>query len=232
MKTEFIRTLYGNLTDKIKAEIEYSIKNDIEKFDFKFICYTYGEENHRFLVDHGVCSIMKSKENLIFPYEHSLRHKLESYKYAAEDFDEFVHVDWDCNLKSKISDNIFNEMRKKGEMQACLYKWRRLVGKWRASVKDREDIKCFANSSFLYIRNRVLPQEAIRIYDNDKLYLNRWKKQNDEMVISYLFDQLSGGWQGLEYWMKNFESEYSMQGLAPVFLNKPNAIFYHDQNKW
>jgi hypothetical protein len=232
MKTGFVRTLYGNLTDKIKSEIQNSIENDIEKFDFKFICYTYGEENHRFLIDHGIYSFMKSKESLIFPYEYSLRHKLESYKYAAEDFDEFAHVDWDCNLTAKVPDNIFDEMKKKGEMQACLYKWRRLVGKWRVAAKDIEEIKCFANTSFLYIRNKSLPQEAINIYDNDKLSLNQWKKKNDEMAISYLFDQLSGGWQGLEYWKKNFEIEYSMQGLTPVFTNKPNAVFFHNQNKW
>lgn len=228
MKTEFVRTLFGNLTDKIKSEIQYSIKNDIEKFGFKFICYTYGEENHKYLIDRGINSVMKSKENFIYEYKISLRHKLESYKYAAEDFDEFVHVDWDCNLTAKVPDNIFDKMREKGEMQACLYKWHHLVGKWRSRAVNIEEIKCFANTSFLYIRNKSLPQEAIKIYNDDTITINRWKKGNDEMVISYLFDQISGGWQGLEYWEKNFEPEYSMQGLTPVFTNKSNAIFLHD----
>jgi hypothetical protein len=144
------------------------------------------------------------------------RYKLDVYKYAMQDFDEIVYLDWDCNLIANLNENFWDDLGKKDVIQGCLYRWRKAVCKWR---DIRHDQSYIINNGFLYIRDKTIPQNII----------NEWEKRktkNDEEITSFYIDKVAGGWKGETFWKEHFEPECCQLLIAPVF-QKSNPVFRH-----
>lgn len=215
MKKGFARGLWGN-SPKIKEDIDIAIQKDISR-GLEFICYTFGEENHNLLLRKNIKSVLVEKRpNIYHERKHTWRYKLDIYKFAMQELDEMVYLDWDCNLVSDLSKNFWEDLSKKESIQGCLYRWKRAVCAWR---KERRDQSYIINNGFLYMRDKSIPQKIIDEWD-------KRKTRNDEEITSFYIDGMIGWWKGEAYWMEHFEPECCQLLLAPVF-KKPNAIFNH-----
>jgi len=222
MKKGFVRGFWGdNRNDrgrqaKIKSDIEFAIQKDVSR-GLEFICYTFGEDNHDFLLSKNINSILIEKRAIVYSdRRHTWRYKLDIYNHAMQDLDEMVYLDWDCNLVSDLGENFWNDLSKKESIQGCLYRWKKAVCAWR---EKRYDQSYIINNGFLYMRDKSAPQKIIDEW-------NKRRTRNDEEIVSFYIDKTTGGWKSESFWREHFEPECCQLLTAPVF-QKPNHIFKH-----
>jgi hypothetical protein len=215
MKKGFVRGLWGN-SPKVKAEIDSAIQRDISR-GLDFVCYTFGEDNHNLLLSKNIKSILVEKKPSIYnERKHTWRYKLDVYKFAMQDLDEMVYLDWDCNLVCNLNENFWTDLSKKEPIQGCLYRWKRAVALWR---KLRWDQSYIINNGFLYMRDKTIPQNLIDEW-------NKRQTRNDEEITAFHIDKMTGEWKGESFWREHFEPESCQLLLNPVF-QKPNHVFKH-----
>lgn len=213
----FIRGIWGN-NKRIMGDIAVAIKMDVpNKLDF--ICYTWGEDNHKTLLSQNIKSVLINKNSHVYPTPRGMvnfRYKLDLFEFGLRDFDEIVYLDWDCNMVKDIGEDFWTELNKKDIIQGCLYRWKRPVCPWR---ETRHDQSYIINNGFLYLRDKSTPKHLV-------FQWNKMQSMNDEVPTSFYIDELMGGWKGETYWREHYEAESAHMICHPVF-QKPNHIFYH-----
>jgi hypothetical protein len=199
MKRAFVRGLWGIYSTenalierryKMDADIKQTIKN---KFSPPSVTYVYGQENFDHLKDLGVEGLkLVSKDPYAFNLtKHQYRHKLEIYRMAMEDYDEFIYIDWDCVTRKKVPEDFWKLMGQKEYCQANLQQYKRKKCTWRGKTDSRK----VPNGGFLYIRDKKLPDEIINCWEK------KTKGNSDEPAIARAIDDRNNGWMGMDkYW--------------------------------
>ena len=204
MKRKFVRGIFGVKEDDrrfhkcrqvIDKDVEYCLHN---KFDLPFTAYVFGEDNYKQLVDLGIEAVLIDKRPIVWDLDtQMMRHKLEFFKAALEDNDEIIFLDWDVLPIKEIPDNIWDNLNLKSPLQAILRRYKRTKAPWRS--EDRNMIPCAA---FVYIREKYIADDLIKSWED----LGRpW---SEEVVLAKYMDDMSNGWQGMDYYWDNFEPDY------------------------
>ena len=244
MKRAFVRALWGDYKENLeKEDLEFNI--DLEQGQVKRRDRTDGFINaflkdkkkvnhcidplHIYIIGKNNLEYLKSKgfENLHlicdkpFKYDPIRRtwwQKLEVLKYAMEDFDEIVYLDWDTYLAREIPDNFWDSLGKKDIFQACLRKY---ACKKLCHREGNGANKLVSQGGFIYMRDKSIPEQ---LFKYAAMPGNKWL---DETAYARYTDSLTNGWQGTKKYFELFEPEW-MVVSAGIFNNvKPNSCFVH-----
>jgi len=230
MRRGYIRLLFGDRHPDIKKGAlsrRCKIDNDVKLLltsphEPPFVSYTFGSDNHAYLLDLGVDSRLLDKR----PYawdkvKEPMRHKLEAFKVGMEEFDEILFLDWDCMATQPVPADMWDKMRAKSDFQALLrYYHRRMLRAWRDT--DFRKIPC---ASFVYMGSREVPSDIIGIWEE----MGRpWK---EELPMAVYADRRLGGWKGVEAYWNNFEPMFFHLREGCVYdkawLSRKNIIYRH-----
>jgi len=226
---KIVRVLFGDINADGRFEkCRKTVENDIEycchnRFQPEYVSYTFGEDNHKQLLDLGIDSRLVDKKPIAWDLNtQMMRHKLEAFKIGVEEFEEILLLDWDVLPVKPIPDSFWDTLRNKGEIQAILRKYRYPKCDWRD--EDKGYIPCAA---FVYINNKNIPDELLVIW-------NRLGKiWSEEVVLAKYLDDVSYGWRGIDYYWDNFEPDFFelVQRNAIVYPShkrqSKNKIFHH-----
>jgi len=246
MKRAFIRAIWGDVSKngirngKMSKDIQLIKENP---YNEPFVVYVFGSENYEELTRQGFeCKLI---DELPVKYDVELnfwRHKLDIFKYAMEDFDEIVFLDWDCRPTKKLPDDFWERMSKKAVFQANLFQYRTKRCLWR-----KEEWRKTCNGGFVYMADKSIPQEIINIYDelckwvDEKRELRKSKGQelrfrekiiifDDEPAMSKYVDNLTDGWLGADYYWENYEPEFcnvKRSAYSQELLKEKDECFFH-----
>jgi hypothetical protein len=245
MKRSFVRILWGDflqedLPSLPDLEKEYGFKfdkenkilirrfkidNDIkkcmeQKFIEPFAVYTFGEKNHKQLIDMGIKSVLIHKEPYKYhPIRGVYKHKIYAHQYIMNDFDEVVFLDWDTYLTKPLPVDFWERMGKKEIFQASLGKYRTPRINHR---KDIQENRLIPTGAFVYMRDKSIPERLVKYNEG----ANAW---SCEPAFARLTDEMTGGWKGIEKYWELFEPEFYTCKTSPYkFLKdftKPNLCF-------
>jgi len=218
VKREFIRSLWGNVSQHREGKIQKEILSTKDKN--WFVVLTFGIDNHNWLEENGFRSILINEAPVIWDLETEMyRHKLEVFREAFNYFDEIVFLDWDC-IPIKDIGNSWKNLNKKESFQANLFQYRTKKCLWR--VNDQRKV---CNGGFAYFRESSIPSKMIDFWDEFHIWVdNQQKIRNekgkdlrfrekclifdDEPAMSKYIDWASGGeFCGLEKYWDLFEPE-------------------------
>ena len=217
MKREFIRALWGEVSNYRNGKIAKEItKIDPKERDW-FTTYVFGKENKEWLDSIGYKTILVHEDPVLWDMKTKLyRHKLEVFERATEDFDEFAFLDWDCIPISRLG-GVWEELGKKESFQANLFQYRTKKCLWR-----EDDQRKVCNGGFAYFRDKSIPNKMIKNWEafcediadikekRDKrgLELRLREKSlifDDEPSMSKYIDDFCSGWKGSDHYWDNFE---------------------------
>lgn len=232
MKRGFIRALWGIHDNshrllKRRFRVDKNVQSVLNnKFKHQFKVYILGDNNYRVMVDLGFNCVLVDKRPYLYDLvKHQYRNKLELIKYAFDEdkYTELVYLDWDCFPTKNIPEDIWQNMKSKGVFQANLQQYRNIKAPWRMT-----DPRKVPNGGFLYLGDSDLPDQAIKFWEECG------SPDNDEIGWARLCDELSGGWQDIDYYWQNFESMYSNLWRGSVYnesllLEKKDLCFIHHQ---
>jgi hypothetical protein len=160
-----------------------------------FVVYAFGKNNKKCMDDIGVPCVLVDNE----PYRHRVfGHKIEAIKWAMEDYDEIVLMDWDTKPAKKLPINFWDELNKKEVFQASLWKHRT------PKINHRDTLNAnqiTPGGGFIYVRDKDVPSKLIDFYQNAP---NKWSEQP---AYALLTDEMMGGWKGIDAYWKLFEPE-------------------------
>ena len=211
----FIRSLWGDVSNLRNGKIAKEISS-VKKKDW-FTVYVFGKENEKWLKEIGYRTVLVHEDPCVWDFETRMyRHKLEAFRAAADDFDEFVFLDWDC-VPVKELGSTWDDLNKKESFQANLFQYRTKKCLWRD-----KDTRKVCNGGFIYIRDKLIPDKLISNYDSLCSWVEEQKKSresrglslrlrekslifDDEPSMSKYIDDYCGGWQGEEHYWKHFE---------------------------
>ena len=211
----FVRALWGEVSNHRNGKI-YKEISDLKEKDW-FVVYVFGKENQKWLEEIGYKTVLVNEEPVVWSLSDNMyRHKLEVFKSASEDFDEFAYLDWDCVPISDIS-NVWGELNKKDVFQANLFQYRTKKCLWR-----EEDTRKVCNGGFAYFRDKNAPDKMIGNYNqfSNELEIKRENRKkrgldlrlreksllfDDEPSMSKFIDDYCGGWPGVDYYWEHFE---------------------------
>jgi hypothetical protein len=186
-----------------------------------FCCYTFGEDNHKFLIDNGVDSRLVDKRAIIWDMEtEQFRHKLEVLKCGLSDYDEIIFMDWDCLAIRPFTDDMWDKVGKGEDIKAILRMYKRRKATWR-----KGDMRKIPEASWVYLRGKQVGDDLI----------DTWEKMNrpwsEEIVLAKYTDERLGGWQGVEAYWDNFEPPVftwaNTRVCSPeLFKQKPTFAHY------
>jgi len=201
MKRGFIRCVWGiyDNSHRITAR-RTKIDTDIQRikqcqFNEPFRVYVYGKDNfERMKKENFDCVMIDKRPNPFDLIKHQYRHKLELIRYAMEkdNYDELVYLDWDCVPQKKLISDFWEKCSQRGPIQACFQQYHRKKCFWR-SIDQRK----VPNGGFLYIRDKTLPDRAIK-------YWEAMPQDNDEPAWAKLIDELMGGWKDSPACLKKY----------------------------
>lgn len=185
-----------------------------------FCCYTFGEDNHKFLLDKGINSRLVDKRPIVWDMDNEqFRHKLEVLKCGLNDFDEVIFMDWDCMAIRPFTHTMWDTVSKGNDIQAILRMYKRRKATWRISHQ-----RAIPEASWVYLRGKKVGDDLI----------NQWEKMNrpcsEELVMAKYMDERAGGWQGLEHYWKCYEPPYFVWANTRICspnLFKQKPIFAH-----
>jgi len=200
---------------KVKGNIEKALREPIK---IPYICYTFGEENHKWLLSKGVESVLINKfSNPFYMY----RHKMEAWVRGMQDFDEIVFLDWDTRPIKPIDDEFWSILRSKDVIQASLGKYMSA----RLTHRAGRDNKWNPSGSFVYMRDKSLPTRAIEL----------WKKQHhkwtEEVGLAMLTDELMGTFDFNTY-EKRFDPDVYQVKRNPFIKEQSKSYFYNLCHPW
>lgn len=229
-KRSFIRTLWGiydtqgrrfwQRRKKMDKDIELIIKNPIQ---VPFICYTFGEDNHKYLIDLGFNSRMVDKNPVVFDMDtQQFRHKLEAFKVGMEEFDEIAFLDWDTVPVMQVPENIWELQYEKKPFQALLRAYKQRRAMWRETYIDQRSVPC---ASYVYIREKQITLDLIKTWEA------LGKPMSEEVTIAKYIDDVEGGWKGFQYWWDNYETMFFHLSEGRIFgrrdISKKTKVFEH-----
>lgn len=194
-------------------------------FKFPFKTYVFGDENLKALRKMGVndVTLLNEGATIFDPIKYVYRHKLELIRYAMEidGYDEVVYMDWDCVPQRDLPKSFWDDLNKKDVFQANLMMYRKIKCPWR-----QDDQRKVPNGGFLYIRDKSLPDKAIKYWDT-------MPQDNDEPAWAKIVEELMGGWKGLdEYWSRFEPMCCDLHRSSPFTeeqLKQKNKVFIHYQ---
>ena len=231
MKRGFIRALWGvhqrdHRITRRRFRVDKNVKFIVNsKFNAPFLTYIMGEENLVNMRSLGFNCKMIDKNPAPFDLiKHQYRNKLEIIKYAMEEdgYDEIVYMDWDCFPQKSLVRNFWEELGKKESFQANLQMYHRRKAHWR-----NKELRKVPNGGFLYIRDKSLPNRAIKFWEE------LGSGDNDEPAWAKLTDEMTGGWQGVEKYWELYEPMFcNLHRSSPYSeeeLNSKDLCFIHYQ---
>jgi len=226
MKRCFVRGLWGKdeKTNRVlhrKGRVDGNIKYLLRKpFNEPFITYVWGSENYTMLEKLGVENLIKVSDNF-FQWDlvtMQYRHKLELLRLAMIDYDEIVHLDWDCFPTKKLPIDYWETLGKKEIFQGCLFQYKKAKCYWR-TIDQRK----LTNGGYVYLRDKSLPDQFIKIWESD----DNKNKRSCEPTMSLWCDRYCGGWEGKEKYYNLFEPEScSLHRNSPYKIIK-DSCFNH-----
>lgn len=228
MKRGIIRAFWGIYSDDKSPLIQRRKKmdKDIEKLLTKgikhdFVCYTYGIDNHKYLLSKGINSILINDNPA--PYDlkkEQYLHKIKSIEYAMfeDGYDEILHCDWDCILEKPIPKDMWEILEQKESFQGCLQQYRRRKCFWRKG----EDFRKIPNGGCIYIREKQIIKDIIKCWE-------KLRGPSVEPPMALYLDEKYGKWIGPEEYWKLHEIELCNLARASCYrkAKKPRAIFKH-----
>jgi len=233
IKRAFIRGLWGYLSKEDRQiERKYRVDENIKKIismdarlQHPFRTYVWGEDNYKQLHDVGLTDlVLVTKE----PYQWDLikyqyRHKLELLKLAMQDYDEIVHMDWDCLPQKPIDDQYWDLFYKKEAIQCNLFQYRNMNCPWR-----KEDSRKAINGGYMYLRDKGIPDDLIKWWDK---YNGRWKQSMEPSTSQYI-DDINGGWVGLDNYFNRYEPDSCRLRYFSAYTDRvrPDPYFIHWAN--
>ena len=209
--------------DKIDKDISHCIR---EKLMEPFVTYVFGKDNFDYIKSLNLeCELIDEDP---YVYQNS-RHKLEALKYAMQDFDEIVFMDWDTKPCKKMDENFWNILNKKGVIQSSLWHFRTPKINYRENYMDNKNIPAGA---FIYIRDKTIPCKLIDAWSE---LGNKW---SPEPSLAKVTDDMMGKWKDIyEYW-KLYEPEVYHTKCSPYkrlddyTKDKENIYFLNRGHSW
>lgn len=235
MKRALIRCLYGEANNPnhdssgSRNRIDKDVSNVIKNNEENYVTYVMGDKNYQYLKQKGLKNVIMATNN-IWPQggRGSFINKMVAWKYAMQDYDEIVFLDWDTIQIKPLPDNFWEEFAKKDKIQSPLYKCRRRTSCWRPHV-DRLDNKRGCSGCFVYMRDKSIPDELLKLVD-DPIIKPFSGSYSDETYLNRYVDILTNGWKGKDYYYGHFEPQWCMV-QHPAYIDCPdhytNACFKH-----
>lgn len=199
--------------EKMDVDIQFCLQNQNQP---QFTTFCFGQQNHDKLISLGIDSVLVDKEPYLY---HHYQHKVIALVKAADYFDEFVLLDWDTYPIKKIDDIFWDELRSKQKLQSSLLRYRN--PRLNHRLKKADNHYC-PSGGFIYIGDSKLVQRLKEI----NYIKSTW---SEEPSMGILTDEMSGGWQGLDYYRNNFEPDVYCLRKKAVYSNKnPQTIYFHN----
>jgi len=211
-KRIFIRTLWGTHKDLTKYYINRTkIDDEIDllkycKYNEPFVVYVFGRDNYNYLEKQSKDLPMMqlklvSEEPILWDMEkQQFRHKLEAFRLAMLEFDEIVFLDWDTIQIKPLPEDFWDVLEEKDSIQATMVSYHvrgPSAPNWRKADRDKS-----CSASWVYIRDKTIPDKIIKVWED----IGRgWSEE--KAIVKYI-DEISGGWQGLQYFYDRFEPKY------------------------
>jgi|SaaInlV_165m_DNA_1040744.scaffolds.fasta_scaffold32880_3 hypothetical protein len=209
MKRAFIRGLWGIYEHDGRRFFKRRTKLDkdmdlvrLNKNAENHITYVFGEDNYKFLIDQGFEARLVDKRPIVWDMDNEqFRHKLEVLHQGMQEFDEIVFLDWDCTECRPIPDNFWERLSEKAEIQAVLRQYKKKKINWRPEHQRK-----MPEASFVYINNKETTKNL------NELWEKMGRPWSEELVIAKYMDNLSGGWQSLDYYYEHYEPFFATWG--------------------
>jgi len=234
MNRAFIRVLYGNKKDpahdgrgtrsRIDRDIDNVLKRDNQS---EFFTYVFGEDNYNYLAKTGCKNIvLASKDPYIYKKSVNYVNKMYGWECAMKDFDEIVCLDWDTIQTKPLPSDFWDAFYKKQSIQSPLYKCSRSVCNWRKDY-TKKDNKRGTSGGFVYIRDKNIPTELLKLIDDPVMKGFSFGNYSDETYMNLYTDRISGGWEGMHKYFDLFEPPWCTVEHTIFVEDKVNACFHH-----
>ena len=223
MKRGFVRALWGIYDHqgrrlyKRRTKMDYDIKVlTHNKYSEPFITFVFGEDNYKYLTEEVGLNPstvrLADKRPIVWDIDkEGMRHKTEAFKLGMEEFDEMVFLDFDTQPIKPLPLDFWEVLAKKERIQAILRCYKKRKISWRE--QDCNRIPC---ASFVYIRNKDIPLEFIRLWEKhseDRMW--------EENIMARYVDNIWGEWKGLEAYWDEFEP---MCFSSPLLIGWENYL--------
>lgn len=187
---QFIRSLWGSKDRwvKVKKDVTWLLKRP---FQVPFECWTYGKDNHKFLLDLGVNSKLIWDEPYMFSDKQFWGHKMYVWKEASKVYDKYIYLDWDVTLASYDLPEMFDGMFRK-RFGASLRQYYNIKCPWR-----KEHARKCPCASFLWFNDNKVAKEIWQ------LWVKMGKPRKEERVLAK-YTEGKNGLDLKQYW-KNHE---------------------------
>jgi hypothetical protein len=235
MSRALIRVLYGcknNLIHEGGRAARSKLDKDIENVlktegQAEFYIYVFGQDNYDYLMGKNCKNVvMASKDSYIFKMHGNYVNKMYGWEYALKDFDEIVYLDWDTIQTKPLPDTFWDRFREKECIQTPLYKCRRGVANWRKDYTKRDN-KRGTSGGFVYMRDKKIPSELIKLIDDPVIKNFPFGSYSDETYMNLYTDRLGGGWEGKHKYFKLFDPPWCTVEHTEFMENKQAACFHH-----
>jgi len=173
------------------------MESDIQKclampFLEPFITYIFGEDNFKQLTDMKLDCRLIHKSPYVFE---EYRHKLECLKYAMEEFDEVVFLDWDTKPSKQLPADFWEQLNKKSTIQSSLWSYKTPM----INHRQGKENKHVPSGAFIYIRDKTIPEKLIKYWET------RYPFYSEQPPMALLTDEMTGGWKGTQTYFDLFE---------------------------
>jgi len=232
MKRGFVRSLWGihdhqgRRLYKRRSKIDNDIKLlKMNPWNEPYVCYTFGEDNHKYLLDEGIDSRLVDKKPIVWDMEkEQFRHKLEAFDQGMNDFDEMVFLDWDTLPTKPLPKDFWEVLGKKRSFQAILRIYHRKKATWRKD--EQRKVPC---ASFVYCRDKAVTERLCEMWEQ------RGRPWSEEIIMARYMDEALGGWQGMDVYWDNFEPDFFYLDECILFSREQyktkNRCFKHLNQK-
>lgn len=201
--------------ERVNGNLNVLLKNP---YNEPFYNYVWGEENYKQLIGLGFENVrLVYKEPFQWDLsELQFRHKLEGLRIASEEFDEFVHLDYDALPTKKLPVDFWQTLNKKESFQGNLQQYKRCKCPWR-----KIDSRKVLNGGAVYIRDKSIADKLIKCWERTK------NKRSCEPAMSLYLDDIHKGWIGVEKFRELHELECCNLSRNGIYGIKPDACFIH-----
>lgn len=234
-KYTFIRGLWGEAADSeypthtLPATL-YEIDKSLQKTHQPqpTTVYCWGDANFAFLQSRGANTVLASHEPIAnysgnpktprgeidsmgrINFGLSMwRHKLESFRLALQQYEHVIWLDWDVHQIRPLPTDFWSTLAKGQPIQAVLRQYRRPQCPWRLLGK-----RIVVHGAFVYCRSLLLIERTIDVHAQHFSYYT------DETAISFVIDELLGGWPGI--------NEYRNAGFSPSCYDQRKKYVHPD----
>jgi len=231
MKRAFIRALWGEDDgDRYFGARRTKMDADLELLELNphtnpFVFYTFGKENHQYLIDNG----WESKLIWDEPYRHDYKKegthqysmKLYAIQEAMKDYNEVILLDVDTTAICKLPEGLWDDFSAKEPLQAILRGYKLVKAHWRDT--DRRKRPC---ASLVYCRDKQIADDMVKLWEDNPFY-------SEEDILGWTMDIMSDGWKGINYYWNHYEPmcfDLKKEAYAifpPEKLIQKDLIFKH-----